>query len=128
MKIKKKHFNYSSKSCNKVSRKTKKYIREYCNWLVADTEEDDPNLLLFDLPDCKECDGKRRVEYGYPYDPWNSYDCPKCEGTGKYGWEYDKHGSKIRMKEFVKPSNNALRLKGKGLLKSRYNNFREDMQ
>ncbi|MFE6075586.1 hypothetical protein ACFVQB_14035 [Paenibacillus sp. NPDC057886] len=110
MKIKKKHFNYASKPSAKVSRKTKKYIRNYCDWLVTDADEIDPNLLLFDLPDCDECEGQRRVEYGYPYDPWNSYDCPECEGTGKYGWEYDKDGNKVRMREFVKPSNNAIRL------------------
>lgn len=119
MRIIQKHINYAHKPERTTSRRTKKYMRKYSDWLVADIERIDQNLLLFDLPDCPECEGKRRVEYGYPYDPWNSYDCPECEGTGKYGWEYDKDRNKVRMKEFVKPSNNAIRLKRKGALKRR---------
>ncbi|WP_336761290.1 hypothetical protein [Paenibacillus sp. USHLN196] len=111
MKFNQKHFNYAFKPLAKVSRKTKKYMRKYYDEMFSDIEEDYP---LLNLPDCKECEGKRRVEYGYPYDPWHLYDCPECEGTGKYGWEYNKDGSKVRKKEFIEPSNNALRLKRKG--------------
>ncbi|MEC0110432.1 hypothetical protein P4H27_26025 [Paenibacillus taichungensis] len=117
MRYSKKHFNYAFKPLAIVSRKTKKYMRKYYDEMFDDMEEDDPFLLMCDLPDCEECKGKRRVDYGYPYDPWNSYDCPECEGTGKYGWEYDKDRNKVRMKEFIKPSNNAIRLKRTGVLK-----------
>ncbi|MCG7385081.1 hypothetical protein [Paenibacillus sp. ACRRY] len=108
-----KHFNYVYKLGKGVSRRTKKYIRNY--WekdyeLYKQTEE----YLMDQLPNCKWCNGVGIERVGI----WDTgYACPDCRGTGKDGWQYDKQGKMVMMKEFIKPSNNAIRLKRKGVLK-----------
>ncbi|PYE51498.1 hypothetical protein DFQ00_102292 [Paenibacillus barcinonensis] len=114
-----KHWKYYERNNGDIqltSRKTKKELKKYwyTQWELFKESED---YLLSILPDCKWCNGGG-VERASIWD--TGYACPDCRGTGKDGWQYDKYGKMSMMKEFVKPSENALRLKRKGALKHKW--------
>lgn len=110
-----KHDKYFNKLGIGVSRRTKKYIKNY--WRNEfDLYKQSEDYLLSLLPDCKWCNGGG-FERASIWD--TGYACPDCRGTGKDGWQYDKNRKMVMMKEFIKPSNNAIRLKRKGVLKRR---------
>ncbi|WP_091020644.1 hypothetical protein [Paenibacillus amylolyticus] len=96
-----------------LSRKTKKALKKYWD-IQLELFKDSEDYLLSILPDCKWCNGSG-IERASMWD--TGYDCPDCYGTGRYGWQYDKNRKMVMMKESVKPSNNAKRLKRRGLLK-----------
>lgn len=96
-----------------ISRKTKKALKKY--WYTqGELFKESEDYLLSILPNCKWCNGGGVERAGI----WDTgYDCPDCRGTGKYGWQYDQNNKMIMMKEFTETSNNANRLKRKGMLK-----------
>lgn len=108
-----KHDKYFNKLGVGVSRRTKKYIKNFWRneFEIYKKSED---YLLSLLPDCKWCNGGGTIRESF-YD--TGYACPDCRGTGKHGWQYDKNYKMVMMKEFIKPSDNAIRLKRKGVLK-----------
>jgi hypothetical protein len=93
-----KHYRYTEKFYNneKVSRKTKKFIKAVIKEQYLPTLEQHRWLKL---PNCKWCKGCGTYREHFSD---TGYTCPDCRGTGKEGWKFDKLGNMICKKTGLK--------------------------